>query len=294
MDFQFASILKRTMICGVVVSLIAMSGKCDAEDPESLFEWTVGDPNWISPAVERDRMVTDRPHISEATALVGRGRVQLETGYTFFSNTANGTTSQTHSFPEPLLRIGMFAEWFELRLGYNYLVETENPRLGPQSTVTGSEDMLLAAKLALVKQRGFLPDLTVFPQFRLPTGSPAFNGDTVLPGVNIAYSWAVTELIEIECNTVFNKKREDFGHSYLETLQTLNVEWDLGDRWMGFTEYLAFAPSGANDVQFQHYFHYGLQYFVTPDFQIDVHSSVGLNRAADKLAFTGVGLSWRF
>src|SRR5262245_32534693 len=94
----------------------------EPERPDSLFEWRVGDPNWQPPAEERVRMITDRPHVSEATALVGLGRVQLETGYTYFLDSQAGTVTQTHSFPEPLLRIGMFAEWFELRLGYNYLI----------------------------------------------------------------------------------------------------------------------------------------------------------------------------
>jgi hypothetical protein len=274
----------------------AFATEASSEDPkpiESLFEWTVGDPNWISPAVERDRIVTDRPHISEATSLVGLGHIQLETGYSFFSDGAGGTQSQTHSFPEPLLRWGILAEWFELRLGYNYLIETQNPAIGPKTRQAGSEDMLLAAKLALAKQRGWLPDLTVFPQTRLPTGAEVFSADQVLPGVNIAYSWAVNRIVELECNTVFNKKRDDQGHYYVETLQTANVEYDLGDRWMAFTEYLAFMPSSSLSARFEHYFHIGVHYFVTPNFQIDLHSAVGLNEAADNLAFTGIGLSWK-
>lgn len=266
----------------------------DPKPIESLFEWTVGDPNWTSPAVERERIVTDRPHVSEATSTVGLGHIQLETGYSFFSDSAGGTRTQTHSFPEPLLRWGIFAEWFELRLGYNYLIETQNPAVGPQTRQAGSEDMLLAAKLALAKQRGWLPDLTVFPQMRLPTGAEIFSADQVLPGVNIAYSWAVTSVVELECNTVFNKKRDDQGHFYVETLQTANVEYDLGERWMAFTEYLAFMPSSSLSARFEHYFHAGFHYFVTPNFQIDLHSAVGLNEASDNLAFTGVGLSWKY
>ena len=248
-----------------------------------------------SNAVERDRIVTDRPHISEATSTVGLGRLQLETGYTFFTDQSGGIRTQTHSFPEPLLRWGIFAEWFELRLGYNYLADTEKAA-GTTIHQSGSDDMLLAAKVALVKQRGWLPDLTVFPQMRLPTGSDVYSADQALPGVNIAYSWAVTRLVEIECNTVFNRKRDDLGHFYLETLQTANIEYDLGDRWMAFTEYLAFVPSSARsgDVQFTHYFHYGVHYFVRPNLQVDLHAAVGLNEAADDLAFNGIGLSWKY
>lgn len=71
------------------------------------------------------RIVTDRPHFAEATATVGLGRVQAETGYSFFRDEEGGTRVQTHSFPETLLRAGFFREWFEFRLGYNYFVEKE-------------------------------------------------------------------------------------------------------------------------------------------------------------------------
>ena len=293
--------MRTTHALATLIAVFALGTNLRAEEtpihepktPETLFSWTVRDPEWESPAVERDRLVTDRPHISEATSLVGLGRVQLETGYSFFREESAGVRTDTHSFPEPLLRIGMLAEWFELRLGYNYLVETTRGPQNQKTRLSGSDDMLLAAKLALVKQRGILPDITIFPQFRLPTGSNAFSADRILPGVNIAYCWAINEFVELECNTVFNKKRDETGHIYTELLQTANVEYDLGEKWMGFTEYLAFVPSSAVSADFTHYFHYGLHYFVTPDVQIDVHSSVGLNESSDNLAFTGIGFSIR-
>ncbi len=260
-------------------------------DAESLFSWR--ESPWESPAVERDRLVTDRPHLCEATSLVGLGRVQLETGYSFFNDDDGGNRSQTHSFPEPLLRWGIFAEWFELRLGYNYLSQAEKPAVGPTARVSGSDDFLVAAKVALFKQHGWLPDFTVFPQLKVPTGSPGITAGEPLPGVNLAYSWAVTEVIEIECNTVLNRRRDDASDFYLEVFQAVNFEYDLGDRWLLFTEYAAFVPSGSDIAPFQHYFHYGAQYFITPNVQVDVHSAVGLNRAADNLAFTGIGLSFR-
>lgn len=286
-----------TVFCSLTV--VAMIHAQEAElhestGPETLFDWTVGDPDWVSPAMEYDRLTTDRPHVSEATAVVGLGRIQLETGYTFFRDESNGIRTDTHSFPEPLLRIGVLAEWFELRLGYTYLVEQTRGVGVQKTTLSGSDDMLVGAKIALVKQRGYLPDISIFPQFRMPTGFEAFSGDRVLPGVNIAYSWAVNELIEVECNTVFSKKRDDTAHIYTELLQTANIEYDLGERWLAFTEYLAFIPSSAVSADFEHYFHYGIQYFITPDVQVDLHSSFGLNRSAEDLAFTGIGLSFRY
>lgn len=258
-------------------------------DRESLFRWS-SDP-WESPAVEYDRLTTDRPHLAEATSLVGRGHAQLETGFSYSNDLSNGVRTQSYSFPEPLLRLGVLAEWFELRLGWNYLVSNQNPTLGAANTDDGSEDMYIGAKIALFKQHGWLPDFTVFPQMNVPSGSNVYSADAVLPGVNLAYSWAVNRLIELECNTVLSRQRDAARDFYFEVFQTVNLEWDLGERWMGFTEYVLFHPNDSTVVTDQHYFHYGLHYFVTPKVQIDVHHAVGLNGAAADLAFTGIGLS---
>ncbi len=198
--------LIRRSLCALLAMLVSV----DVQAQDALFDWRVGDPNWQSPAKESDRLITDRPHVSEATATVGKDRIQLETGYTFFLDRNAGIETTRHSWPEPLLRWGLFADWFELRLGTNYLQETQSTLLR-RSRLSGMDDMLVASKIALVKQRGLLPDFTIFPQLRIPTGDRDWTGDKTLPGVNFAYSWAVTPLIEIECNTVFNRKRADDG-----------------------------------------------------------------------------------
>lgn len=262
---------------------------------ESLFDWQIGDPNWESPATEYDRLTSDRPHVSEATATVGKGRAQLETGYTFTLENSTGVKTQTHSFAEPLLRVGMFADWFELRLATNYLIQTANSPPGSPVRMSGSDDMYLGAKVAIVKQQGVLPDFTIFPQLRVPTGTGGWSNDKTLPGVNLAYSWALTKRIELECNTVFNRSADEFGGFYTEAFQTANFEFDLGPRWIYFTEFLFFQPwAQSNVAPRQNYFHTGFQYFITPNLQIDFHSAVGLNEPADNLAFTGIGLCKRW
>ena len=76
---------------------------------KTLFRWRAVSTEPDQSAEEDNRLVTDRPHFSEASSLVGLGRVQLETGYSFFQDGSGAQLSQTHSFPEPLLRAGLFA-----------------------------------------------------------------------------------------------------------------------------------------------------------------------------------------
>ena len=261
--------------------------------PKTLLSWGVV-PAQPEEEEEDDRLVTDRPHFSEASSLVGLGTVQVETGYSIFRDSSRGTVVTTHSFPEPLLRMGVFAEWFEFRLAYNYLVQpTTDPLLGNRR-LSGSDDLYVAAKFALAEQAAFLPEVALFPQLRVPTGGRDFTSGQVMPGFNLAYSWKINSLLELECNTQMNRRVDDANHFYTEFIQTANMEYDISRRLGAFTEWLCFVPSGALVARTQHYFHAGFVFFVTPNIQLDIHSAVGLNDAADNLAFTGGGLSIRF
>ena len=67
---------------------------------------------------EEEGLDPDRPHLPEASTTVGKGRIVLEFGYTF---TGKDSTFSSHAYPEALLRIGMFADWLEFRVGQNFL-----------------------------------------------------------------------------------------------------------------------------------------------------------------------------
>ena len=72
-----------------------------------MAEWLFGWPENPKPRVKKDdRIEPDRPHFPEASTTVGLGRAVLESGYTFSSD---GSSFRSHSLPEALLRVGVFA-----------------------------------------------------------------------------------------------------------------------------------------------------------------------------------------
>jgi hypothetical protein len=266
-----------------------------ARGPRKLLQWygVADDPAAGEEGLYGDRIVTDRPHLAEAASTVGLGRVQIETGYTYYLDSAGAARVQTQSFPEPLFRIGLFREWFEFRVQYNYLHE-QTDASGTRGVVQGSDDLYLGAKLGLVEQAGLLPELTIFPQMRVPTGSPQISAGEVLPGMNFVYAWRLGERFEIECNTNVNKRRDpNRGGFYTEYLQTFNFEYDLVEKMMLFHEFAIFSPVGSQAVPGQAYSHAGFHWFLLPNLQIDVHAAVGLNAAADDF-FGGSGVSARW
>lgn len=269
------------------------SPAADSPGPRKLLAWQDGPNAAGEEELYAGRIITDRPHIAEAASTVGLGRVQFENGYTFFVDGAGGETTELHSFPETLVRVGLFRDWFEFRAQYNaFAIDVDSPSGG--GTTQGSDDLYLGAKVALTDQAGVLPELTIFPQMRVPTGSPALSSDEVLPGMNFVYAWRVAPRLEIECNTNVNRRRDpDMGSFYTEYLQTFNFEFDLSRRIMLFNEFVIFWPVGAVSVPGQAYSHAGFHLFLRPNLQVDVHAAVGLNAGAADM-FGGSGLSWRW
>lgn len=260
--------------------------------PATLMTWSNGREE-NETEVASPRIITDRPHFAEAATTVGLGRVQIETGYTYYLDKNNGTNVVTHSFPETLFRVGLFREWFEFRFGYNYFGEITDSAAG-KTKAWGSDDIYLGAKVALTKQSGILPELTVFPQMRVPSGSSQFTSGEVLPGMNFVYAWLLTERLELEANTNVNRRLDpSFDHHYTEFFQTVNFEYDLCEKLLLFNEFVLIWPEGALTAQTQYYEHAGMHIFIRPNLQIDLHAGVGLNQAADNF-FGGSGLSWRW
>ena len=130
-------------------------------------------------------LVTDRPDYTESSSTVGQGVVQLETGYTFtYDDKDTGKTAE-HSFPEALWRIGMFAEWFELRIACNWGASAENVFGGPTTNLNGAEDLYLGAKLGLTPQVDCLPETALVLQMKVPTRLERLHGRRGAAGLQL-------------------------------------------------------------------------------------------------------------
>ena len=221
--------------------------------------------------------------------------MQLEAGYTYTRDRFAGATRVDHSVPEALLRIGLFADWFELRLGQNY--HSTRTVFGPPTEhLSGPDDLYFGAKVGLAEQRAYLPELAVILQATLPTGTRGLTTDRVLPGVNFCYGWDVVKDL-VDAGGVFrvNGAVDGDRHSYLELAQSFSLGYRVTKELRAYAEWYAFYPTSATapGVTAQHYFDTGLAYQVTPDFQLDVRAGWGLSKSADDF-FAGAGFSVRY
>jgi hypothetical protein len=161
------------------------------------------------------------PDSTETSTTVGRGVAQLEMGYIYVFDRQGGETTIDHSFPESLLRVGILAEWLELRVAWSCTDQTTVG--GGVSTVqTGSEDLYLGMKIALTPQEGILPEMVLLPQLTVPVGDPPFTAGEVRPGLNWVYGWEISDCLSLAGSTQGNAAVDDeTGRRYLEMAQPL-------------------------------------------------------------------------
>jgi hypothetical protein len=261
---------------------------------ETLFTWEAiadvreepSDPN------EEKEFALDRPDFIEASSTIGCGRVAIESGYTYTFNNDVDVQTISHSYPEALFRIGMLAEWFELRIAQNFATEQVRED-GVTRRESGAEDLYLGCKLGMTQQAEWLPESALILQMTVPTGASPFTADKVLPGLNYVYSWKLTDQWDTAGSTAANRAVESATSDYVEIAQAWAFGYAVADDARVYVEWFGLLPHGAADVKPEHYGDVGLAWFLTPNLEVDVRMGMGLNEAADDY-FAGAGGGIRF
>jgi hypothetical protein len=258
------------------------------------MQWSYGTTFTGGPPGMDEPLVSDRPDFTEASTTVGRGVAQVEMGYTFTIDRSAGTTTTQQSFPEMLWRIGLFAEWFEFRVQYNYGAnDLSTPGRPSMPAQVGSQDLYLGAKFGLTPQEGILPEMVILPQMTVPSGSPSMTAGEVLPGINWLYGWDINDFLELGCSSQVNRAIDGDGVFYTQFAQSASMGYNLTEKLHAYTEWYCLIPDGRTTAQSQQYADGGFTYHVTNNFQLDIRAGVGLNAAANNF-FTGAGTVMRF
>jgi hypothetical protein len=227
---------------------------------------------------EPEPIATDRPDFTETAIVVPRGRLQLETGFTY----ENGSSGhRSFNLPEALLRWGI-AEKTELRF-----VLPDYIRAWNGDKTSGIGDSAIGFKHQLGPVGRF--DLAVIGHATIPTGSSAFSSDRVDP--EAAFTWAtdLDERTSIAGMFGFLWPSEDGERNFTFT-PTVSLGRSLGGRWGAFLEWAAEFPEDGGDI---HLLHHGYTYRLSNDSQLDMHVGFGLSQAAPDF-FIGGGYSVRF
>lgn len=264
----------------------------EAEERKTLLVWRSDAEQEGGPPGMDDPLASDRPDFTEASCTVGRGVCQIEMGYTYFHDDDGVTRTQAHSYPEMLVRVGVLAEWLELRLAWNVGHEAVTTG-GVRTTASGVEDLYLGLKLGLTPQQGILPEMALVPQMTVPLGS-AFGAERVLPGVNWLYGWEINDFLTTAGSTQINLSVDDgTGNEYVELAQSWTIGYTLAENLGMYTEWFVLSPVGADTARTEHYFDMGFTYSFTNNIQWDIRAGKGVSAAAVDY-FVGSGVVVRF
>jgi hypothetical protein len=267
--------------------------RCSIFNQPTLFRWANQPTGEGGPPGLDEPLASDRPDFTEASTTVGRGVLQIETGYTYAYDDDGTDRVRSHSYPETLVRLGVLADWLELRFAYNHATESTSTAGGPFVDVTGAEDIYLGSKIGLTSQHGWLPEMALMPQMTIPTGADEFTADELLPGVNWLYGWDITDRLSTAGSSQINKSVDDDGTDYVEFAQSWTFGFGWTDRLSSYAEFFCFVPSGASTAKPEYYADGGFTFGVTNNLQLDVRGGVGLNDAATDY-FVGSGAVVRF
>jgi hypothetical protein len=192
-----------------------------------------------------------------------------------------------------LVRLGAIAEWFELRLDWNYLAEETEIGAFDDRT-SGAEDLGVGIKLALTPQEKILPETAIILQMTLPTGSSAFTAGQVQPGFNYLYAWDLNDNWSTGGSTGINAETDDETE---DSYTLVSQSWTIGRSWTdrvgSYTEWYSLIPASADTASTESYFNGGFTVLINNDLQWDIRAGVGLNEAADDF-FGGSGVSFRY
>lgn len=228
---------------------------------------------------------TDRPDFTDGTHTIERGRLQLETGYTY--DQARGTNAgYTHSLPEALLRIGVFSR-VELRVGDNYLVQRAG---GPSPAfVNGFDDLYVGTKVSLSDAHGMVPAVSFEVKTNIPTGSDAISAHRWLPGGAILFGWETAGPWSAGVELFVSRTAED----HAQGTGSLSVQYQVGASVQPYVELYTVQPVGpGTGVAGAHYINSGVLILLSNNAQVDARIGVGLNHDADGYFF-GFGFAVR-
>jgi hypothetical protein len=283
-----------TLLATALIACVAASLRAEDGDGGTLFDWGFGGSSDGGPDLDKP-LLSDRPKFTQTAVTVGKDVVQLESGYTYTFDDEHGVSFSNHSLPESLLRMGLFADWLEFRLGWDYEIQRTNDH----SAVTrdsGPDDLNLGVKLCLTPQDHILPESGVILEMSVPSGGEFFTADEVLPTIDYCYQWDLTgcRCWTISGNTILGGDVDQVTNdSCARFAQSLALDHAWTDNFHSFIEWYMLSPISAVTNHPQYYFDRGMTYYVTSNIQLDLRAGMGLNGHADDF-FAGTGLSVRY
>lgn len=240
-----------------------------------------------------DRISTDRPDFVESSLVVGKGRFQIETGFSFERNRDGDIRTRVSTMPT-LLRYGVSNEW-ELRLETDGLTRLREDGGGAAQRQSGQSDLDLGAKWHM--QDGYeataRPSVAWLLHATAPSGTGGLKGQGVRPSVRMVAEWELPRDWGVGVMPGVTYDTREDGKRFVSAIAAITVakSWTENFRtyWEIAGQQLTSERNGGNVVTYD----MGAAYLIGNDMQLDISGAWRATKQAPAFSW-GVGLSVRF
>ena len=289
--------MNRYLIAAALTIGILAEGKA-ADSDDHLSRLFGSQESWIREDPYEEPIETDRHDFTQSPKTVGRRVAQLEFGYLYLYNDADGEVEHTHVTPEMMFRYGL-AENVEVRMRWNYawrFIDIDDDK-------SGGEDLRVSLKLELTDACECVPATALEIRTSVPTGGSDWSTDGFEWGLDYIYEWELNDIFSIGGSTGFvtdgagdvslYDAEDGQTDSFVAWSQSLVLGAELSEQSTGYLEWFALFSDGLDDAFTQHYVNIGVDILITDNLVIDFRVGKGLTSGSEDL-FAGVGGGFRF
>jgi len=230
---------------------------------------------------------TDRPDQTEASNLVPRGFLQIETGAFYESLEVNGFKSKATTYNTTLLRYGLLDN-LELRVGFDFTeVRGELGGVKLNNRLSGFSPLLLGVKIGIAEENGAFPEIAFIGHVNVP-GFASTDFKTKSTGTDFRFSLAHT--LSEKSSLGYNIGMAwDGDITTAIYLYTLAYGYSFTDKIGGYAELYGNLYEDSN---FDHLWNVGLTYLLNDNIQLDISGGTGITQNVQDL-FLSAGVSVR-
>lgn len=262
-------------------SYFADPGAFDADQASGVVATSWDSSSWLLDRNGPSAPAESRPGFMGRLADLARGRVMIEGGYAFVTDSTAGTSISEHVVPDLLMRVGL-TERIEVRIGWPgaSLVNQDGP-LGSSSTTT-TLDPNVGFMMDLWQQQGWVPQTAILGSVPITLSGDRFAMSSLQPVSALLYQWSLTDRLSLGGDSGLAIYRDDGDH-YVQWQQSADLDYLLTERVGVFSQWQVLVDDGSADDATRHMLSAGVSWLCTDRLQITWRTGVGLNNSAPDL-----------
>jgi Putative MetA-pathway of phenol degradation len=180
----------------------------------------------------------DRPGFSDSPVLLGRGRVQIESGFMVEREDDGPKSTRTFTWPQAELHTGV-ATHLDFSVTWDGLITTTDltSTSSGETRTTGGADVRLGAKFGLANRPHV--NTALIGYVYLPVGSASVSGGYADPQARLAWGASITDSFGFGGTGDLGAVREDDGHVRAKPAVSASLAGKVSGALGGFAGFIA-------------------------------------------------------